>query len=219
MKAINQCMQWLVVGALLLTALDGQAQITSSLPRDQYGAIIAPDPTPEQRELGKQLLEKILDAVLTIPLSEPEKVIRALGFEKPTKYVRAEYESVSFHGPAQGVAGQGFKGVSITKYTNLPAESKQLPYGLSSNLNFGLVCIHVDDALVRLKPLAKEVNTRDRVRIHPYPLAPQQKMDVVSFRNLIHPYGLIRVTLSFDYQYCANGITVSYTPTTQGEQP
>jgi hypothetical protein len=220
MKVSSKCAQWLGGGALLLMALGGQAQITSSLPRDQYGALIAPDPTPEQRELGKQLLDKVLDVVLTIPLSEPEKVFLAIGFKNSSRSVHPTNEFNASSGQAQGVAAVGLTSASIMKLTNLPPESKQSPYGFTTNINFGLVCIHVDDVWVRLKPLAKEVVTRDRVRIHPYPLAPRQKMDVLSFLNLNHLTGRVStLSLSFDYQYCANTITVNYAPTTQEEQP
>lgn len=218
MKVTSKCAQWFVRGALLLMALVGQAQTAPSLPKDQYGAIIAPDPKPERRELGKQVLDQILDVVLTISLSEPEKVIQALGFQKPTKYVYPEFEAVWIRGQAQGATGQGHRGIHIYKYTNLPPESKKSLYYLSTSFNLGSICIHVDDALARLKPVAEKVVVSDLVRTGPYPFAPQQKIDALSFWDIADSSGRVDLfTLVFAYQYCANSLAVHYTPKSQKE--
>jgi hypothetical protein len=219
MKAINNCgSKFLAHALLLLMAFNCQAQVTSALPRDQYGAVIAPDPTPEQRELGKQLLEKILDVMLTIPLSEPERLIRALGFERTSKAVYPTNEYTVSKGRNEGATGAGLSSASVTKLTGLPAKSNQPPYNFTSSFNRGIACIHVDDALPRVSPLAQRIEMSDRVRIHPYPLAPRQKLDVIDFWGIRHSFGRIDIlVLSFDYQFCATRVSINYTPLTQGE--
>lgn len=226
MQLQNQTIPSLVLSVALTAWMHNvQAQSPAPMPRDELGRLVLPDPTPEQREQGKQLLEKILSVMRTIPLTDGEKVLNGLGFQKFRRYAGPEYESIATtDGEAGTSEDQGFSHIEITKFTVLPTPLKWSPFMLSGYLayerGYAGPCIHVEDAMTRLRPLARTVSFSPTISTEPCPYSPRQEVDRAGFSGFTHPQGRIDViSLTYEKQFCAFAITVHYMPASGGTQP
>lgn len=211
--------------ALAFFAWTAQAHDPAPTQRGEKGLIVLPDPTPEQRERGRQLLDKILKVVQSIPLTDSERVLNELGFDVLTKRQRPTFEAYlpkteDDADRARTYAKSGFTGISTIKYTVLPPPPPWSQASLTASLDRANYCISVDDGRQTLSPIFKKESTEIRTPMHPSRYARQQSVSILVFEYMTHPVGHISsFVLSYEYQKCAERITVNYNTTSGGNQP
>jgi len=213
-------LKWLWI-AIMSGVVIAQAQTSTPLPRDQNGRLILPGPTPEQRERGRQLLNKTLHVVQTIPLTESETILSELGYINTES--RMDSNRLIFTPIEKNFRpnpdGLGFEWLGVSRSNLVPISLEQKPSSLSGGFDTKFYCVHIDDTIERLKHLAQNVKFEELVRTHGSLYSVKQRIDSVVFERIAHAQGQIRfISLIYDHQYCAFSINIQYTPFASGDK-
>ena len=175
-----------------------------------------PLPTEAQLQRGRELLDKIVYVITSVPLSDAPAVLKVFGF---TELNRKEYSDHAWVGvkghvghfaQMEELAGTGFSHIDVQPWIDDP--HLNLVARFSASFARSETCVTMDDARRVLEPIATTVTSKRIRDIHPVQRPkPLHETAGLAFSGLRTPFNpAAEITFRFEYQTCAQSFGFAY---------
>lgn len=175
-----------------------------------------PLPTEAQLQRGRELLDKIVYVITSVPLSDAPAVLKVFGFTELNRKEYPDHAWVGVNGHVgdfaqmQELAGTGFSDIVVQPWIDDPHHDVVARF--FADFALGETCVTMDDARRVLESIATAVTSKPMRYIHPVQRPkPLHETGGLSFFGLRTPlYPVASITFTFEYQTCAQSFGFTY---------